>query len=238
MAWFGKKDILKLNSYEELYSELVKRKHWKKLNVDIIRQIVKNAQSDVFAQPNEGIEVLQQFIYISEKHNIVKNNYVKIAETHSDLGVLLGLFSTTLYRYGSDFTKALYVNKKPEEMDVLRMFADAAFMSSILCYEFAWGAYIGMAVLHGSLYRNKNVGLEFCAKYRAAEEKLLSTPDNELDSFQLMQKEGLDPKVQKRTLNEIRKHVPRLLPNDLVTEDEEMSERDYIEQLEKELLQL
>ncbi|MBW8042323.1 MAG: hypothetical protein FVQ85_20315 [Planctomycetes bacterium] len=244
MGLFSKKpdqnkiDYFKLYSYKELFHELITHKHWKNLNIDIIKQVFKKAQSDLFAQPNEGIEVLKHFIYVSEKYNLVEDQFLRLASTTHDLDILLGYFSFHLYRLGSDLAKRFFSSKTEEEIKGYGMQADMAFMSSILCDEYMLPSYAGMAFLHGEIHINKDVALEFCAKYKAIEDKLLNTPDNDLSPLQLSKKELLDPKNMHKTMERIKQYAPGLLPNDSVAEDEEMSQRDYIEQLEKKLLQL
>lgn len=231
-------DYFKLCSYGELFSELITRKHWKNLNVDIIKQVFKNAQSDIFSQPDEGIEVLKHFIFVSEEYNLVQDQFLRLASTTPDLDILLGYFSFHLYQLGSDLTKRCYSAKTNEEIEGWGTPADMAFMSSILCDEFMLPSYAGMAFLYGEIIGNKDVGLVFCAKYKAIMDKLLNTPDNELNPSQLSQKELLDPEHMHKTMERIKQDAPGLLPNDSVTENEEVSQRDYIEQLEKKLLQL
>lgn len=229
-------DYFKLYSYEELFSELITRKHWKNLNVDIIKQIFKNAQSDTFARPNEGIEAIKHFIFISEKHSLVEDQFLRLASSTTDLDILLGYFSFHLYQLGSEFTKGCNSAKTEDEIKGYAFPANMAFMSSILCDEYMLPSYAGMAILWGEILGSKDAGLEFCAKYKTVVDKLLNTPDNELSPSRLLQKkELLDPKIMHNTIEKIKQDASGLLLDDSVDEDEEMSQRDYIEQLEKKL---
>jgi hypothetical protein len=92
-----------------------------------------------------------------------------------------------------------------------------------------------MAVLHGVLFGNKTIGLEFCGRYREAEHELLNTPDAELDYYGQAAKEGLNPASAQKTCEEIRKHAPDLLPES--AGDSQISQTELIAELEKELRQ-
>lgn len=246
MNWFGRKrrkdkeiDCRNIDNLDDLFEHLTRREHWKEINPDIIKEIFKNSQSNIFNHPNEGIGVLKHFIFISEKYNLVVNSYVKISKDGaSDLGWILGLFSTTLYRLGSELGKACCFAKTVEESEACGVFADAAFMSSILCDPFNLISYYGMVVLHGVTFPHKDVGLEFCMKYKRAEGELLNTPDNELTAFQLAAKQDLsrNPKEREGELKTLEKLAPDLFADGVLSDG--MSLRDRINELEKELLQL
>ncbi|MHC4083904.1 MAG: hypothetical protein ACYSU3_17850 [Planctomycetota bacterium] len=230
------KNIYNLN---DLFEHLRRREHWKEINPDIIKQIFKNSQSKVFDHPNEGIGVLKHFIFISEKYNLVANSYINISKDGAwDLGWILGLFSITLYRLGSELGKACCLAKTEDESEACGVFADASFMSSILCDPFNLISYYGMVILHGMTFRHRDVGLEFCMKYKRAEAELLNTPDNELTAFQLAEKQNLsrNPQELQGELKELEKLAPDLFPNGVLFDGMSLGNR--ISELEKELLKL
>lgn len=246
MAWFGRKrkkdkemDYIKINNPDHLFAHLIQRKHWKEMNPDIIKQIFKNSQSNIFDHPNEGIGVLKHFIFISEEYNLVENSYIKISkEQSSDLGWILGLFSSTLYRLGSELGKSCCFAKTPADAESFGIAADMAFMSSILCNPFNLTSYYGMVVLHGMTFRHKDVGLEFCMKYKRVEGELLNTPDNELTAFQLAEKHNINlgSKQRQQEIKELEKLAPDLFSQGLQSDIGSL--RDHINEIEKELLQL
>lgn len=246
MGWFRKKankdklgEYHNIGSLDDLFQHLIEREHWKEISPNIIRQIFKNSQNDVFNRPSESIELLKLFIFISEQYNLVKGDYTRIAkDAAANLGDVLGSFSLTLYWLGSRLGKACCLAKTQEELEGLGVTADMAFTASILCDPFNLSSYYGMVVLHGGTFKHKNAGLEFCAKYRQMEDKLLSTPDNQLTPLQLAGKQNLNrsPEEHQKDLKRMEKLAPGLFPRGALFD--EMSLRDRINALEKELLQL
>jgi len=104
---------------DELLAMLVKREYWNEINPDIIKSIFDNAKGDV--------QAIKNFIFISELHNSVGNNFVELANGTSKEFVL-SLFALTLYRLGSELLKAFFYAKTDEEFRSLGMRAEMAFM--------------------------------------------------------------------------------------------------------------
>ena len=230
------RDYFKVSNYEQLFSRITTRKHWRNLHTDILEAIFKNAQSDRFAQPNEGIEVLKHFIFVSEEYNLVEELFARLSSIAHNTDDFLMYFSFHLYQLGSELTKKCFYAKTQEEIEGYGMPADMAFMASILCDEFNLPAYAGMAIMHGEIVENINIGIEFCAKYKAAIDKLLKTPANELSPLHLSKKESLlDPESFNERIKMLEKDAPYLFPKNLSMDDDEMPQGDYIEQLEKRL---
>ncbi len=210
---------------DELFQELVEREHWKAIDPDIIKSIFKNAKGDLGR--------IKTFIRVSELHNSVGNNFVEHANNASK-EYALQLFALTLYRLGSELFKAAFSAKTDEEATSLWMRADMAFTSSILCNPFCLESYFSMALLYSGI--NKDVSLEWCAKYKEAEDKLLNTPNGELNTFQLSRKKNVDPKEAEKAYRMMAEHSPHLLPDDDIEFDGETM-RDKINELEAELVQ-
>ena len=212
---------------DELFQELIKRKHWKDIDPEIIKSIFNNAKGDV--------DAINRFIFISELHDSVGNNFVKLASETSKEWVL-SMFALTLYRLGSDLVKALPYAKTEDEVSSLATRAEMAFISSLLCDTFSMESYFGMALLFSEI--NKSTALEWCAKYKEAEGKLLNTPDEDLNISQLnRKKELLYPEEYHKTLREISKKS-QYLNLDETTVDGIPSSREMITELEEELMQL
>jgi len=91
-----------------------------------------------------------------------------------------------------------------------------------------------MALLNSEI--SKDESLEWCAKYKKAEDNLLNTPNEELNTVQLAMKENVDPEEFRNTLKEIAEKAPHILP-DGWEENEGKSMRDKIYELEAELTQ-
>ena len=110
-----------------------------------------------------------------------------------------------------------------------------AYMSSVLCDPYFLESYFGMAYLYSEI--DKDITLEWCAKYKEAEEKLLNTPDEELSIYQLnRKKELMDPEEYHRILREISEKSQRFYLDE--TEIDEISSiREMIVELEAKLTQ-
>ena len=212
-----------------LFQVLIKRKHWKDIAPEIIQNIFNNAKGDV--------EAIKRFISISEIHNSVGNNFVKIASdvSNTDVSDVISMFAVTLYRLGSDLVKALPFAKTEDEVSSLAIRAEMAFTSSLLCNPFDLESYFGLALLFSET--DKDVALEWCAKYKEVEGKLINTPDEELNISQLNRKrELLDPEEYHKTLREI-SEKSKYLHLDETEIDNMPSTKDMIKELEASLLQ-
>jgi len=212
---------------DDLFQELIQHKYWKKINPDIIKSIFNNAKGDV--------DAVKRFISISELHNSVANNFVKLAN-EEPREIAMWSFAITLYRLGSELLKHGSSAETHEEVKFFGVQAEAAFMSSILCDSFCLESYFGIACLFAPI--NKDVSLEWCAKYKEAEDKLLNTPNEELNTGQLAEKNNLVPEPEefRNILSLIAEKAPHFLP-DGWEENEGKSLRDKINEIEAELLE-
>jgi hypothetical protein len=211
------------NNFDDLFKELIQRNHWKKIKPDIIKSIFNNASGDINA--------IKRFIYISERYNTVGNNFVELTKTVSEK-YLLSNFGLALYWLGSQLIKALSSVKTEDEARLLSMHAAMAFSSSLLCDQFLLSSYCALAFLYSSV--DKDIALEWCAKYKKLEDRLLNTSDNELSDSELIAKR---PIVNlKEDLKIISEYSPHLL-HDRWEEEVNKSMRDRINELEEELLQ-
>jgi hypothetical protein len=209
-----------------LFRELVNRKHWKDIDPEIIINIFNNAKGDV--------DMIKRFIFISELYNTVGNNFVQLSN-EPPKEFILSMFALTLYRLGSALDKSLSSDKTENEVSSLVNGATMAFMSSVLCEPYFLESYACMAYLYSDI--DKDIALEWCAKYKEAEGNLLNTPDEELNIYQLeRKKEILDPEEYHKTLREISKKS-RCLHIDESEVDGVTSTREMIAELEEELMQ-
>ncbi len=227
MGWITKKVAAweMSDDFDALFEELTQRKYWKEISPDVIKRIFNNAKGDVGA--------IKGFVYISELHDTVRNNFVKLAKDEMSAEKTLSLFALTLYRLGSTIFKAGFSEKDDKQLELCVTTADMAFISSILCDPFELCSYAGMAFLYSSYFVNEEAALEWCAKYKETEDKLLNTPNDELNGYQLSEKKLLDPKEAARTSRVMADHSPHLIPEGY--EPDGQSAREKINELEKKI---
>ena len=104
-----------------------------------------------------------------------------------------------------------------------------AFTSAILCDPFQLPAYVGIAFLYGTVATNKPVALKWCENYRRAEQKLLSSADQDLAWQHRGQKLLItQPQAARKFFNEASEHLYH---------EESPPMREMIDALERELLQ-
>lgn len=210
---------------DQLFYDLIKRKHWKNIDPDIIKTIFENAKGDV--------DAIKRFIFISELHNSVGHNFVKLAK-RVDESFAQSMFAVTLYQLGSDLLKALPLAGDEDKAVSLATRAEMAFESSLLCHPFSMGAYAGMALLYREV--NGDIALEWCSKYREAEGKLLNTPDSELSNHELSVKHSLDQETLNSMFSKMTELTNCVVPDGWNAEaGKTMS--DVITEIEAELLQ-
>jgi len=237
MPWFRKQvSALEMSAgVDELFDQILRRKHWNKIDPEVIKAILDNSHNEIFDKPGWDAELIRIFVFISEECHLLENNFLKIARTNAgDIGMILFCFSVTLSRLGSQFAQSAHDAAAYEQAEYLAMMADMAFTSSILCDPFQLPAYGGMAILHGYTLRNKDVGLEWCSNYKKAEDNLLNTPDAELNFGQLAMKKMLDPDQAAEVQKLMAEKAPHLLPDIAAANHKSM--RDIISELERHLL--
>ncbi len=195
------------HNFDKLFKEIVERKYWENIDVDIIKAIFKKA--------NEDSERIKCMVYISEFSNVLQDNFLEISKMkESGNNYRLSLFSMTLYRLGASYHEKIMSAAVSSETDELfekewhlwAPLADMAYMSSILCDEFELSAYHGMAFLY-SFQDNGKVSLNFCEQYKAMEGKILDTPDEHLNYIQKATKDLiLNPKQEKKVIKEMKEY--------------------------------
>lgn len=213
---------------DDFVAEIARRKFWRRIDTSILAGIARNASGEM--------ELLRNFVFVSEQYRLVENNFVALANSPETIfGSPMSAFALTLYRLGSDLCKHSVSIDDPEQQEIALMTADMAFTSAVLCDQLQLEAYAGMASLYGEILFNKNVALEWCGKYKSAEQKLLHTPDERLSLVQQSAKRQIeDPDEAKRALQEVAAHAPHLLNGQPLGEERSM--REMIDDLERRLL--
>lgn len=215
---------------------LGRRKFWRRIDGSVLAAIAGNA--------NGNMELLRNFVFVSEMYRLVENNFLALAaNVDSYFGSPASGFAFTLYRLGSDLCTHVISVSDPDEQESMLTSADMAFTSAVLCDPLQLEAYVGMVHLYTEILFNKEAGLEWCEKYKIAEQRLLRTPDEHLSGVHLMEKQAFhDPDEAKRALLEMAEHAPELLdgflhgrPLDEVLH-EDRSMREMIEDIERRLL--
>jgi len=213
---------------DEFLATLGRRKFWRSLDPTLLAAIVRNADGDM--------ELLRNFVFISENYGLVENNFLSFANDPEPVfgSPALGC-ALTLCSLGSDLCKQCVSVKDAEQLKLLLGNADIAFNSSVLCDPLHLEPYFDMACLYSELMFNKQVALEWCAKYKIAEQRLLDTPDEKLNTFHVAAKRLIqDPNAAMQAEKEIAAHAPDLLKGLPLGEEKTMSE--IIEDLERRLL--
>ena len=211
----------------DFIAQLCRRKFWRDMDAQILREIAQNADGNM--------EILRNFVFVSEQYGLVSGNFVGLAQDPEGIfGSSLSGFALTLYRLGSSLYKQVPSISDPEQLRFALLSADMAFISAILCDLFQLEAYAGMAFLYGELNVNEPVALEWCQKYKDAEDRLLATPDEKLTAYQQSAKQMIqDPTERQRVMREMAKHAPHLVEGTSPSEDVPM--RDLIDELEHRL---
>ena len=225
------KDVFRMPTNPEGFlGSLRRRKFWRQIDVPILESIVQNAHGEM--------ELIRNFVFVSEQYRLVEKNFLAFAANPELIfGSPAVGFGLTLYRLGSDLCKQVYSVRDPEQIGFIHLSADMAFTSAVLCDPRQLEAYAGMAFLYGDIFLNKKVALEWCSKYKDAEDDLRCTPDEQLAVFHRATKQGLlNPDEDKQTWEEIAKYAPHLLEGQPLVDDRTL--RDEIEDLERRLVSM
>lgn len=213
-----------------LFKQLVRRKYWKQIDPDVIRDIFTNASGDDRA--------IKSFISISDSCDLVRQSFVKFTRDVSKQH-LQGLFAVSLYQLGSAIVKTAISAIEDRDNETLKRCivpAEMAFASSILCDPYFLPAYLGMAVLYSSVWINKDAALEFCKKYKDTETVLLVTPNEELTPIQQATKGQMQgPTEGEQAIREMAEHAPHLLEKMDLDPSDFRGMRSIIEQIERRL---
>jgi hypothetical protein len=193
MGLFANKKIDDITDIDELFVALMKRKHWSRIPKGILRQIFDNANGD--------IEKVQRFRFVSEIHHCVDNNFIPLLEDNSNPSIALALFSVTLERLAAQAAQSVpALPDGSREQDMAIGTAESAYISSILCNPLMLPSYVGLACCYMVLGSSDRAA-QVCRDYDAAEQKLLSSDDNDLSYYD---------QAMKSDISEIRKMVDQV----------------------------
>ncbi len=135
-------DVFKMsNNPSDFINQLCRRKFWSNIDSQLLNDIARHA--------NGEMELLRNFVFVSEKYGLVANNFVNMVQNPEAMfGSPLLAFAFTLCRLGSTLCQQSFSFDDPDQKISVLMSADMAFTSAILCDSFQLQAYAGMAFLY------------------------------------------------------------------------------------------
>lgn len=241
VGWFGRtvKPYKMSDDFNILFAQITKRKYWKELDAAALRRIFDNAHSDCLGHAKGSVGAIKDFIFVSEQNDLVKSNFLEIAQSHrGTTDWILFTFSYTLYRLGSSCVKAMPAARTRDEYAFYGCTSEMAFRSAILCNVCMLSAYLGMVTLLGTVHVDRTLGLEWCRRYKAAEDALRATPEDQLSINQRAAKKLLDPQEVERTHREMAEHLPGFAQRNCARGRMDMTNRQIVEYIERGLLEL
>ncbi len=158
------------NSFD-IYTYLKHREHWKELNDGILENLSKIFEGD-FSSFND-------FVNISERYNLLKENYLELAKGFKEPKELIPYFAVTLERSGARLME-FFSNKgdKGHKVD-----AKKCYELSIKLNPFLIPSYGSLASVYGGFDDNIDKAIEYCNKGIEAFEKLKKSPKGQLSYY-------------------------------------------------------
>lgn len=154
-----------------IYTYLKHRKHWKELREDVLKNISKIFEG-YFSDFNT-------FVDISEDYNLVKENYLKLAESFSEPKEVIPYFALTLERLGARLMEEFSKNRE----ESFKIDAEKCYKLSIKLNPFLYPSYGALALVYGGFDDNVDKAIEYCDKGIEAFEKLQQTPNEQLSYY-------------------------------------------------------
>lgn len=212
----------------DFIAQLSRRKFWRDIDAQVLHDIAHNADGNM--------ERLRCFVFVSEHCGLVSGNFVKLARKPGIFCTPLAAFSQTLYNLGSSLSQRSLQMRNAEEREIALRCADMAFTSAVLCDPVQLPAYGGMAFLYGTIHVSPSVAVEWCRKYKDAEDALLATPDERLTAFHRTAKHMIEaPDEDQELLQQIADRISGPL-GERLREPEDRPMREIIEELEQRLM--
>ncbi|HUU87945.1 MAG TPA: hypothetical protein VMX17_09340 [Candidatus Glassbacteria bacterium] len=157
--------------YDDIYTFLKHRKHWKELNNSILENLSKIFEGD-FSSFND-------FVNISEHYSLLKENYLGLAKGFKESKELIPYFALTLERSGARLMELF--SKKGDEGH--KVDAKKCYELSIKLNPFLIPSYGGLAVVYGHSDNNVDVAIEYCDKGIEVFEELKKTPKEQISYY-------------------------------------------------------
>jgi len=167
----GKSTITDQAKSGDIYTYLKHREHWKELNDSILENLSKIFEGD-FSSFND-------FVNISERYNLLKENYLKLAKDFIEAKELIPYFAVTLERLGAMLMEKFSQNSD----DDYKMAAKRCYELSIKLNPFLIPSYGALASVYGGFDDNIDKAIEYCNKGMEAFEKLQKTSQEHLSYY-------------------------------------------------------
>jgi hypothetical protein len=165
---------------DKFIAELSKRKFWRDIGHALLAEISGNAKGLAEITGNNEIKFLKGFVFVSECHELLQNNFLPLTRNPDLDNPPLISFALALCSLASSLSSVIQSLIDKEQQSFVGAKADMAFTSAILCDPFQLPSYLGMAFLYGTTYINKDAALKWCQNYKRAEDRLLNEPDQNL----------------------------------------------------------
>jgi len=144
----------------DIYSYLKNKEYWKDLDSSILKNLSKIFEGDFSS--------FKDFVNISEHYNLLKENYLKLAEGFKKPKELIPYFVLTLERSGARLME-FFSNKGDEGYKVD---AKKCYELSIKLNPFFIPSYGALALVYGHFDNNIDKAIEYCNKGIAVFEEL------------------------------------------------------------------
>lgn len=185
MPLFGKDKLFSIADEEGMFKELTRRRHWKQIDPAILRRIFDNAKGDMAR--------IRSFVYLSEYHGCVENNFVELAQVKQyDPREACSSFATTLESLAYKILQSL--DSIPAGSDRYHQsvaWVEIAHLSAILCDQYQLPAYNAIGWLYHEVGMDDKA-IEWCRRYDEVETLLRQTNDSELTDHDLAAKEAVE----------------------------------------------
>lgn len=152
---------------DDIYIYFKQRKYWKELKDDVLKYMGTIFDGD-FSSFND-------FVDISEHYNLLKENYLKLAEDTPGVENLISLFAATLERLGAMLIERFYKS----DNDNYKTTAKICYELSIKLNPFLIPSYGALATVYG-YSDNIDEAIKYCDKGIRAFGELQKTPEDEL----------------------------------------------------------
>lgn len=224
---------------ETIYTNLIRRGKWRKLGPDILRAIFQNTQT-AFETQYEQLYIIRDLVLLADSLNLPRRQFRTIVQRQDrDLDVKRYQFALTFYWQGSQSCKNCYSEAAEEAVRKSAHLAIMGFRSAVACDRHTLPAYTGLAHVFGQILGEKEEALVWCKRYKDVEDRLVATPEAELEKMHVFAKAARDlalesPEERRRQAQQLMAFAPGLLKGEHPEQDP--SGREQIEEIEKSLL--
>jgi hypothetical protein len=169
MALFGSEKLFQIGDEEEILKTLAGRKDWDQVRPEVLRALIRNSKNDVLS--------ISRFVFVSEYHDCVRNNYVELSKIWEDPRLALSAFAATLVGLAGDIIQHLGDMAQGSERQGQAIgMVEISFLSAVLCDPYMLVAYKGLATFYQGTGKGRQAAV-ICRRYDEAEQALLRGED-------------------------------------------------------------